>query len=122
MVAGRYDDAIADYDAALAIDPDDAELARSRVLALQAKEAEPVADDTVAEAQSEPPAPLPASAEPTVEAVAPPVVQAAVEPAPTPPEPATQPVVDAVSEPAVQPATQMAAPPPAPTSRPAKPT
>ncbi len=114
MMAGHYDDAIADYDAALTIDPDDAELARSRTLALQAKEAAPVADDTVAEAQSEPPAPLPASAEPTVEAVAPPVVQAAVEPAPTPPEPATQPVVDAVSEPAVQPAAQMAAPPPAP--------
>ena len=114
MMAGRYDDAIADYDAALTIDPDDAELARSRTLALQAKEAAPVADDTVAEAQSEPPAPLPASAEPTVEAVAPPVVQAAVEPAPTPPEPATQPVVDAVSGPAVQPAAQMAAPPPAP--------
>ena len=114
MMAGHYDDAIADYDAALTIDPDDAELARSRTLALQAKEAAPVADDTVAEAQSEPPAPLPASAEPTVEAVAPPVVQAAVEPAPTPPEPATQPVVDAVSEPAVQPAAQLAAPPPAP--------
>lgn len=110
MVVGRYDDAIADYDAALAIDPDDAELARNRALALQAKEAAPVADDTVAEAQTEPPAPLPASAEPTVEAVAPPVVQAVIEPAPTPPEPATQPAVEAAPEPVAQ----VPAPPPEP--------